>query len=154
MHSEVDNSPCNKSVIVMLSCEVVGQSQLRWQYTTSTPSSHIDTIISFLSDSQPQNTPMIISNKNPAFLTVQLLNVTHSITSDDTISMLANFSSVLSVNLFELENQNVTKITCGGDVATFKEKLVADMVIMPNVTAIYQHGTLTSIQVQLRNLVS
>ncbi len=147
----MDNSPCNKSVIVMLSCKVVRQSQLRWQYTTSTPSSHIGTIISFLSDSQPQNTPMTISNKSPAFLTVQLLYVTHYITSDD--RRLANFSSVLSVNLFELENQNVTKITCG-DFASFKEKLVADMVIMPNVSAIYQHGTLTSIQVQLRNLVS
>ncbi len=72
VHSEVD-SPCNESVIVMLSCEVVSQSQLRWQYTRSTLN-HSSRLISFLSDSKPQNTPMTISNKNPAFLTVQLLD--------------------------------------------------------------------------------
>ena len=69
---------------------------------------------------------------------------------------MANFSFILTVNLLALEKQNITSITCG-DVVTYMRILVFDIIVWDPVNtiivAIYQLGVLTSVKVQLRNLI-
>ena len=61
--------------------------------------------------------------------------------------MSANFSSILTFDLLELDNQGITSITCGY-VSTFEEKQVTDIIldlVNTKITANYHIGALTSI---------
>ena len=149
----VQDISCNKTVGVMLLCRGVSLTQLRWSYyPNSDANSHITS--PYQPETAPEKTPMLVlPDVNGAFLTVQLLEVT-SINSSDR----ANFSSILTVDLLGLINQNVTKIVCG-DIATTQEKSVIQLVdevvkLQPKIRATYELGILTDVQVQLNNLVS
>ena len=134
----------NARLSVMLICEGVDLVSLRWSYIGSNSSKSVELQV-FLAD----HSNNITVSSNPAFLSVQLVTV-----SD--METLANFTSMLTVDLQELENQDITSITCG-DVATYEEKLVSDIIldlVNTKITANYHVGVLTSIEVQLRNLVS
>ena len=80
---------------------------------------------------------------NPAFVSVHITNV-----SSDSLSR-ANFSSILIVDLLELNKQNVKNISCG-DLSD-EDTLQVDITdyFNPNVTASYQSGVLNRIEVQL-----
>ncbi len=140
-----ENVACseNARLSVMLICEGVDLVSLRWSYIGSNSSKSVVLQV-FLTDHS--NTTV---SSNPAFLSIQLVTVSDMGTP-------ANFTSMLTVDLMELENQNITSITCG-DVATYEEKLVSDIIldlVNTKITANYQLGVLTTIEVQLRNLVS
>ena len=60
----------------------------------------------------------------------------------------ANFSSVLTVDLLELNKQNVRNITCG-DLLFEDTQQVKIVHFTPNVTALYQFGILSGIEVEL-----
>ena len=134
----------NARLSVMLICEGVDLISLRWSYIGSNSSKSVELQV-FLAD----HSNNITVSSNPAFLSVQLVTVSDMETP-------ANFTSMLTVDLQELENQDITSITCG-DVATYEEKLVSDIIldlVNTKITANYHVGVLTSIEVQLRNLVS
>ena len=87
-------------------------------------------------------TSPIVPN-NPGFVSVNT-NI-----SFNNKTLRANFSSVLTVNLLELNKQNIKNISCG-DLSEEDTQLV-DVVdyFTPNVTASYQYGILSRIEVQL-----
>ncbi len=97
----------------------------------------------------------ITNNKNPAFLSIQLVTVSRFPESNRS----ANYFSVLTVDLLELEKQGITSITCG-DVRTYmyEEKLVSDITVQDlvntKITAVYKLEALTSTEIHLRNIVS
>ncbi|XP_064402510.1 uncharacterized protein LOC135348219 isoform X3 [Halichondria panicea] len=133
----------NARLSVMLICEGVDLISLRWSYIGSNSSKSVELQV-FLAD----HSNNITVSSNPAFLSVQLVTVSDMETP-------ANFTSMLTVDLQELENQDITSITCG-DVATYEEKLVSDIIldlVNTKITANYHVGVLTSIEVQLRNLL-
>ena len=132
-----------------LVCEGVDLEGLCWRYSSPNSTKYVN-IFKFLVDASPQ---IFLSNiTNPAFLSVQLVTVSRSPELN-----MANYSSILTVDLLALEKQNITSITCG-DVVTYMRILVSDIKVWDPVntmiTAIYQLGDLTSIEVQVRNLVS
>lgn len=132
-----------------LICEGVDLVGLRWRYR-SLNSTEYAVVKIFLLDTSPQISPININN--PAFLSVQLVTVSRSLESE-----MANFSSILTVDLLALEKQNITSLTCGYVVA-YEEIMVSDILVWDPlntmITAIYQLGVLTSVEIQLRNLVS
>ena len=90
---------------------------------------------------------------NPAFISINISNV-----SPDDQRLMANFSSVLTVDLLELNNKNVRNITCGEfkDFDTLEvdvRRKISDY-FTPNITAIFQLGVLSMIRVQWTKLVS
>ena len=90
--------------IVRLFCEGVDLTTLTWMYNGD-----IDIAYSYYPDSSittPKNT------SNPAFVSVQLTAVSQS-----SLFVFANFSSILTVDLSQLEQQNIMSISCG-DPAT------------------------------------
>ena len=142
------NTVCSDSSSVMLVCEGVDLEVLRWSYSSPNSTKDMD-LKSFLADNSPEHYSI---DNNPAFLTVQLIAVSRYPDSNDS----ANFSSILTFDLLELDNQGITSITCGY-VSTFEEKQVTDIImdlVNTKITANYHIGALTSIDVQLRNLVS
>ena len=147
------NVACSENFSVMLICEGVNLAELRWSYRSSNSAERFTLGVPFLADNSLQHfAHTIINNHNPAFLTVQLVTIFRSPESN----VSANFSSVLTVDLLELENHNITSVSCG-DASTYEEKLVTDIIwdlVDTKITAIYQIGVLTSIEVRLRNLVS
>ena len=149
------NVACSENFSVMLICEGVNLAELRWSYRNSSSNSaeRFTLGLPFLADNSLQHfAHTIVNNHNPAFLTVQLVTIFRSPESNAS----ANFSSVLTVDLLELENHNITSLTCG-DASIYEEKLVTDIIwdlVNAKITAIYQIGVLTSIEVRLRNLVS
>ncbi len=152
VYLNVKNESCSERARVKLICEGVDLEGLRWRYSSPNFTKYVD-IFEFLVDASPQIVlSNITKNKNPAFLSIQLIAVSHFFESD-----MANYSSILTVDLLALEKQNVTSITCG-DVVTYMEILVSDIIVWDPVntmiTAIYQLGVLTNVEVQLRNLVS
>ncbi len=152
MYLNVKNEACSERARVKLICEGVDLEGLRWHYSSPNFTKYVN-IFKFLVDTSPQIVlSNITKNKNPAFLSIQLVAVSRSFESN-----MANFSSILTVDLLALEKQNITSITCG-DVITYMRILVSDIIVWDPVNtiiiAIYQFGVLTSVKVQLRNLVS
>ncbi len=141
----VENVVCSENASAMLICEGVDLVSLRWSYIRSNSSKNVKLLV-FLAD---HSNTTVTNSSNPAFLSVQLVTVSQY----PDMETPANFSSVLTVDLLELENQDITSITCG-DVVTHEEKLVSDIIFNTKITANYQLGVLTSMKVQLRNLVS
>ena len=83
---------------VRLFCEGVDLTLLRWRYNGS-----ID-IEPFFA---PGDSLTIHTASSPAFLYIELTSVS---TTD---SVFANFSSILTVDLTQLEQQNIRNISCG-----------------------------------------
>ena len=81
-----------------LFCEGVDLTILEWKYNDSFA---IGNLFS------PEDSPTIQTSSNPAFLSVELSHVS----SLDVV--FANFSSVLTVDLSQLELQNIVFISCG-----------------------------------------
>lgn len=151
------NMTCSVNASVILICEGIDLEQLQWSYTPANSynfSERVKLGEPFLADDPPQDFASTLrDNNNLAFLTVQLITVSRHYESNTT----ANFSSILTVDLLELEKQGISSISCG-DVGTNEEKLVSDITVWDifntEITAVYQFGALTNIEVQLRNLVS
>ncbi len=146
VYNEV-NMTCSVSASVRLICEGIDLHQLDWNYRPAKSSENVQLGMSFLADDPPQDfASTVTDNNNPAFLTVQLVTVSrHS-----ELNTLANFSSILTVDLLELETQGITSITCG-DVSAYEEKMVSDITVwdLTEITAMYQLGALTSVEVHL-----
>ena len=94
--------------------------------------------------------PLYPRLNNPAFISINITNV-----SPDDQREMANFSSVLIVDLLELNNKNIRNITC--DDLTEYDTLEVDVTrkiseyFTPNITATFQLGVL---KVQWTKLVS
>ena len=79
---------------------------------------------------------------NPVFISVNITNV-----SLDDYREMANFSSVLTVDLLELNHKNIRNITCG-DIREY-DTLEVDVTrkiseyFTPNITATFQLGVLS-----------
>ena len=90
---------------------------------------------------------------NPAFISINISNV-----SPDDQRLMTNFSSVLTVDLLELNNKNVRNITCGEfkdfDTLEVDVRRKRSDYFTPNITAIFQLGVLSIIKVQWTKLVS
>ena len=101
---------------VRLFCEGVDLTVLMWRYNGTT-----DIGPTFASDTMDRN-PII---SNPAFESVQLTAVS------SLVPTFANFSSILTVNLSQLEQQNIKSISCGDPL--FQDTVLIDIEIK-NVT--------------------
>ena len=118
-----------------LFCEGVELTTLGWTYNTD------NLIVRIEADYEITSSPIYPSN--PAFISV-------SVTSVSKISDLqTNFSSVLVVDMLELNKQNVKNITCGdlSDMNTLQVDVID--YFTPTVTASYQSGILSRVEVRL-----
>ena len=123
---------------------------LRWSYNG------IDEVIG--SFDPRSNSPSSKTPSNVAFVDLQLTKVINTTISQD----LANFSSVLTADLVQLQQQNITSIVCG-DPGAMAVTPVGVQVLQPSiprtpnittVTATYQSGILNRIKVTWGKLVS
>ncbi|XP_064402540.1 uncharacterized protein LOC135348282 isoform X2 [Halichondria panicea] len=151
VYLNVKSEACSERARVKLICEGVDLVGLRWRYSSPNSTEYVN-ILEILVDASWQIfLSNITNNNNPAFLSVQLVNISRSLESN-----MENYSSILTVDLLALEKQNITSITCG-DVITYIRILVSDIIVWDPVNtiiiAIYQFGVLTSVKVQLRNLL-
>ena len=126
---------------VRLFCEGVELAFIRWTYNAGNfigETIEIDYMV-----------PSSIYPENPAFIAVDITNV-----SVDNKTMLANnFSSVLTVNLLELNKQNIQIITCGDPQTEATLKVDIQDIFTPNVNASYLSGMLSTVDVHWTNLV-
>ena len=133
---------------VRLFCKGVDLSILRWRYNGGTG------IYSF----STTDLPMISILSSPAFMSVELTNVTQ--TPND--PRFAQFTSVLIVDIAQLQAQNVASINCGdpGTIATEPVNVIILKPSVPNnpvitaVTATYKFGLLMTLEVSWMELVS
>ena len=93
--------------------------------------------------------PSSICPTNPAFVTVNITNI-----SNDKTTGLANFSSVLTLNLLELDKQDIQNITCGDLLYKNTLHLNYRNYFYLNVSVSYISGILSRIELHLTNLVS
>ena len=133
---------------VRLFCEGVELNSLRWRYNGT------NTLHTFLSDAQPSATPILLNN--PTFHSVQLTSIS------SLFSGIANFSSVLSVDLEILHRNSIRSISCG-DVINF-ESIPVDQIVLYEATlsnpkvsffsAYYDYDILQNVLVSWKKLVS
>ncbi|XP_064406511.1 uncharacterized protein LOC135351421 isoform X5 [Halichondria panicea] len=131
---------------VRLFCKGVDLSILRWRYNGGTG------IYSF----STTDLPMISILSSPAFMSVELTNVTQ--TPND--PRFAQFTSVLIVDIAQLQAQNVASINCGdpGTIATEPVNVIILKPSVPNnpvitaVTATYKFGLLMTLEVSWMEL--
>ena len=134
---------------VKLFCEGTDLTSVRWSFNGGT------VIESFL----PVDTETITfpSAQYPAFVSVELTHVVQN-----TNPVFGNFSSILTVDLSQLEEQSVSSISCG-DPGTSKTVLVNVVIIRrsrpdsPNitgVTATYNSNGVRSVTVAWNKVVS
>ena len=126
---------------IRLFCEGVNLTTFGWTYNGDNQNTIVDRIHT---DHQATSSPTY--PKNPAFVSVVITNVSFN-TQISTVT--ANFSSVLTVNLLELNKQNVNNISCGDLSNTDTQQVNVSEYFIPNVTAFYQSGILSRIEVQL-----
>ena len=86
--------------------------------------------------------PSILDQTNPAFISVYVTNI-----SFDSKMLLVNFSSVLTVDLLELNKQNIKNITCRGLSDKDTQQVDVSYYFTPNITASYQSGILNKVEV-------
>ena len=117
------------------------QSRLDWTYNAGL---HI--VARVLTDHEVTSSPINPGPTNPAFISVYVTNF-----SFDSKMLLANFSSVLTVDLLELNKQNIKNISCGGwsDKDTQQVDTSDFFNFTLNITASYQSGILSRIEVHL-----
>ena len=114
-------------------------SFLGWTYNEG-----IDIISRVNPDYEVTSSPIYPEPANPAFVSVNITNV-----SFDRKILKANFSSVLTVDLLELNKQNVQNISCGDHLYKYTQQVDVINYFTPDVTATYQSGVLNRIVVQL-----
>ena len=119
---------------VRLFCEGVNLTTLTWIYN-----GNIEIADTYFSD-DPINTQKTTSN--PAFLSVQLIAVSQSTT------IFANFSSILTVNLSQLEQQGIRNISCG-DPSTMETVPVGVRILRESVPSDPQFDNVTLLEDQL-----
>ncbi len=133
---------------VKLFCKGVDLSILRWRYNGE------NEIYSF----STTDLPMISILSSPAFVSVELINVTQ--TPND--PRFGQFTSVLIVDIAQLQAQNIASINCG-DPLTIDSKPVNVITLQPSVptsptitavTATYKFGLLMTLEVSWMELVS
>ena len=131
---------------VRLFCEGVELTSLRWRYNGAM------NIISYFPDGLTMSTPQLL------ITTVQLI----AVEQNQNNPILANFSSILTVNLSQLQSQNVTEISCG-DPRKSKVEPVDISIIEPGipdsptiirVTAGYESRELSSVEITWKKSVS
>ena len=86
---------------------------------------------------------------NPAFVSVSVSNF--SLNHEG--NQVNYFSSVLTVDIIELNKQRIKSITCGDFKDTDTQQVDVSGYFTPNITAIYQSGILSSVEVQLVSLL-
>ena len=91
---------------VRLFCEGVDFTNLRWSYNSTDQE-----IVFFELDDETRT--INLSSSSP-FISVELSSVSQSAE----LATFGNFSSILSLNISQLEQQQITNITCG-DPVTF-----------------------------------
>ena len=128
---------------VRLICEGVRLVSLRWRFngTTSTLIKGFDT----------NDLPANVTHSNPAVKNVELVRVRQL-----SNRRFANFTSILTVNLTELQEQHITEIDCG-DPGTFSSEPVSlqpNVPDRPNVTAVIVAYQSINIRVTWGRLVS
>ncbi|XP_064406580.1 uncharacterized protein LOC135351494 isoform X2 [Halichondria panicea] len=130
---------------VKLFCKGVDLSILRWRYNGG------NEIYSSTTD-----LPMISILSSPAFVSVELINVTQ--TPND--PRFGQFTSVLIVDIAQLQAQNIASINCG-DPLTIDSKPVNVITLQPSVptsptitavTATYKFGLLMTLEVSWMEL--
>ncbi len=132
---------------VRLFCEGVDLTQLRWRYNGA------NRVYSFMTT----DLPMSAVPSNPAFVHVQLINVTQT-PSDP---RFAQFISVLTVDITQLHSQNIASISCGdsGTIATEQVSVIPQQPSVPNspvitaVTATYMSDLLITLEASWMELV-
>ena len=124
---------------VRLFCEGIELSFLGWTYNEG-----IDIVSRIDPDYEVTSSPIYPGPTNPAFVSVNITNVSFA-----RKFLKANFSSVLTVDLLELNKQNVQNISCGDHL--YRDTQQVDVVdyFTPDITATYQFGVLSRIEVQL-----
>ena len=124
---------------VRLFCEGVELYLMRWTYNAGNFIEGIE--IDYM-------VPSSIYPQNPAFITVDITNV-----SVDNKTHSASFSSVLTVDLLELRKQEIQNVTCGDLTTSDTLQVNVRDYFTPNVTASYLSGVLSRIEVYWTNLV-
>ena len=125
---------------VRLFCEGSSLTIVRWRYNETN-------IKSFDTNDSPTN----VTHSNPAFINVELVTATQL--SDQ---RFANFSSILTVDLTELQEQHIAEIDCG-DPRTISSETVSlqpNVPDRPDVTAVTVAYQLSIIRVTWERLVS
>ena len=122
-----------------LFCEGMDIRTLGWTYNGG------DIIVRILADDHVT----LFYPTNPAFVSISIYNFSHN--SED--NRLNYFLSVLTVDLIELNKQHIKNITCGDLRDTDTQKVDFSDFFTPDVTAIYQSGILSRIEVQLVSLL-
>ena len=110
---------------IRLFCEGIGLTALSWMYNDSVE----------IGNPYSPDDPVSISTL--AFFTIQLKSVSQS--SAD--RRFANFSSILTVNLFQLEQHNIMSISCGDPLTResvpINVKIIAETVpAIPKITKV------------------
>ena len=125
---------------VRLFCEGVDLSTFGWTYNGDSP-------IADRVEADYQVSSSSVYPNNPAFVSVNVTNV-----SPDGEMKRANFSSFLIVDLLELNKQSIRNIACGELSETDTEQVDVSDYFIPNITASYQSGILSRIEVHLVGL--
>ena len=136
--------------LVTLRCEGMDLTSLRWRYNGT------NKIQSFIPTSVLMQLTQL--NANPAFVSVQLINVTQ--TPND--ARFAEFISILIVDINQFQTQNIQEINCGdpGTINSIEVNVATQPPTAPNspmittVTLIYTSGMLNSLSVQWTDKVS
>ena len=122
---------------VRLFCEGVDLATLGWTYNKE------NVIYRIVADDQVTSSPIYLSN--PVFVSVSITSVSRT----SGRRSRANFSSVLTVDLLELNKQNIKNITCGDFTDTRTQQVDVSDFFIPNITASYQSGILSRLEVHL-----
>ena len=125
-----------------LFCEGVDIAFLGWTFNEGNVIVRIEADYSISS-------PIIYPGFNPAFVSISVSNIS----SDSELNRIRYFSSVLTVDLIELSKQHIKNISCGDLKYNDTQKVDVKDFFTPNVTAIYQSGILSRVEVQLVSLL-
>ena len=143
--------------VVDLECEGVDLTLMEWRYTTTVTSGPAK-IIAFTSNHEVNKTYSL--SVNLAFISTQLTSI-----SENSLDVrLANFTSILTINVFQLKQQNITEIQCGEPgTGNFAVKRINITIIKDNlpeapvITAIhasYQDTELSMLDIFWEKIVS
>ncbi len=131
---------------------------MRWKYDTHRPPIN-DGEIHSVYPTEDSNQLVHLEN-NPAFLTVNVLSISKTRINGLNV---ANFSTILTVDLIQLAEQSITSLSCGGN--QLLTELVNVSILQPsfnapstlNITSVlatYHLGSLNSVDIQWMKLVS
>ncbi len=138
-----------------LFCEGVDLPFVRWKYDTLRPPINDGNIHAIL-PTEDSNQTVHLEN-NPAFLTVNVVSISRRKIN------VANFSTILTVDLIQLAEQSITSISCGANqlvtvsvnVSILQPSFNAPSTInITSVLATYHLGSLNSVDIQWTKLVS